>query len=270
MNTLTLGQIIDELEQRYPQDLAETWDQVGIHFGDRTRSVSKIMTALDIRHNVIDEAIAQQVDTIIVHHPPIFQPIQRFDTSRENIRLYQKIIQHNINVYALHTNLDIAWNGMNDWIAEQLGLTCVESTLPLDEAGNPGIGRIGLLPSPLSREDLLTHVKQVFKLQHLVVMEQTPKAQYQRIAVLGGSGAEYVQDAANAQADAFITGDISYHRGHSCYDANLLTIDVGHYIEAIFIPKMATLLKKLAHESQWDVTVIESQSPTTPFETIIF
>lgn len=268
MTTIQLGTLIDGLEQLYPLNLAESWDQVGIHFGDRMRPVQKIMTALDIRHNVIEEAIEKSVDTIIVHHPPIFKPIQRFDTSDETIQLYQKIIQHNISVYALHTNLDIAWNGMNDWLAEQLGLAEITSTLPLDEAGNPGIGRVGMLPVPLTREALLDYVKSRFNLSHLTIMEQTPKAHYQRIAVLGGSGSEYVQDAVNAKADVFITGDISYHRGHSCYDANLLTIDAGHYIEAIFIPKMAALLTELAATNQWKFTVIESQSPTTPFEVL--
>lgn len=118
----TLGQLIGELESYAPTYLAEKWDNVGLLIGSRKQSVNKVLCALDINLGVIEEAIAKQVDCIITHHPFIFKPLARidFDTPRgEMIRL---LIQHNIAVYSMHTNWDIASGGINDILSNLLGL----------------------------------------------------------------------------------------------------------------------------------------------------
>ncbi|MDO4432149.1 MAG: Nif3-like dinuclear metal center hexameric protein [Aerococcaceae bacterium] len=257
---ITVQQLIHQLEKLYPTQLAEEWDQVGLHIGSRNASVTKLMTALDLRLNVVQEAIEHQVDTIIVHHPPIFKPIKRLDLDLLDNQLYALLIKHDITVYALHTNLDIAWNGMNDWLAEELGLEAIEPLCPSTDQ-SPTIGRIGNLPLPLTRPQLIEQLKTTYHRSELPIIEAKARSTYQRIAILGGSGSDYVQFAADKQADVFITGDISYHHAHTCYDSGLMTVDAGHYIENIFISKMATILQQQFPE----ITVIASKQITNPF-----
>ena len=258
---MTFGNLIELIEQDYPTSLAESWDQVGLHFGDRNAQVQRIMTALDIRMNVVDEAIQLQVDTIIVHHPPIFSPIQRFDLSKSDIQIFAKLLQHHIKIYAMHTNVDIPWNGMNDWLAEQLGLEQIESTIPLDSNEQPGLGRVGNLPQPLDRTSLIQLLKKTYGLSQLAIIEQWPRNTYQRIAILGGSGSSYVHDAVAQNADVFLTGDVKYHQAHKCYDENIMTVDVGHYVESIFIERMAIYLA-----DKTSLEVIPSRENTNPFQ----
>ena len=259
----TFQQLIDLLEQRYPTYLAESWDQVGMHFGHRQAEVKRVMAVLDLDDTTLQEAIDKQIDTIVVHHPPLFMPIKRFDYEQRDVARYTQLIKHDIKVYAMHTNFDIAWDGMNDWLAEQLGLESIESLTPHDANDNPGIGRIGNLPQAISRTELLELLKKTYHRRELLVIEAEPKASYQRIAILGGAGAapEYIQAAGNKQADVYLTGDISYHRAQLCREYPMMTVDVGHYMESIFIERMPELLEKLGLE----IEVVRSTSVTNPF-----
>src|SRR5699024_1692734 len=112
-----LNELTDNLNKLYPSELAEEWDQVGLHFGHKDAKVQKVMTTLDVRPEVVEEALKLGVDTIIVHHPILFSPVKRFDNSTADLRMYTDLIKNDINVFVLHTNLDKALNGMNDWLA---------------------------------------------------------------------------------------------------------------------------------------------------------
>lgn len=75
----TVREIIRKFEQRVPKSLAMGKDPIGLHFGDWNQEVQVVMTTLDIRPSIIQEAIEKNVDLIIAHHPPIFRPVQQFD-----------------------------------------------------------------------------------------------------------------------------------------------------------------------------------------------
>ncbi|UUX34521.1 Nif3-like dinuclear metal center hexameric protein [Fundicoccus culcitae] len=263
--TTALKQIIDVLDKLYPPALAEDYDNVGLHFGSQHAEVSKVLVSLDIRPKVVQEAIDKQVDTIIVHHPPIFKPIKRFDIDNPQINMYSQLIQNQINIFALHTNLDKATNGMNDWLAETLQLSHVVA-LATDPNPDNHIGRIGALQQPMPRAEVLAYIKKALDIERLTVIEKKPKTTYQTIAVVGGSGSEFAEAAALQEADIYLTGDITYHHGHDCYEYDMMTVDVGHYAEKIFIAKMAALLGQLNLEHQWSIDIIASKENTNPFQ----
>lgn len=262
--SITFFELIEELEQLYPTQLAEEWDQIGIHFDSGLNQSKKIMTALDIRPEVIQEAIEYNIDTIIVHHPPIFSPIQRFDNSTADLKMYHQIIKNDINVFAMHTNLDKAQNGMNDWLAQALELNNI-TELHESEDGLTGLGRIGELDSPLSRNELLDNIKSHLHAERLTIIEKELKNNYQRIAIVGGASFESIDIALSKEADVFITGDITYHKGHDAYEKDILTIDAGHYIEHIFSRKMKEVIEDLVDSRGWDIQVVESKTNTNPF-----
>lgn len=126
-------EIIQLFEQFSPKGLAVEGDKIGLQIGRLNKNVDRVMVALDVLENVVDEAIAKNVQLIIAHHPPIFRPLQKLATETAQGRLIEKLIKHDIAVYAAHTNLDITVGGVNDLLAEALGIQNTEVLVPTYE-----------------------------------------------------------------------------------------------------------------------------------------
>ena len=262
-----LSNFIHQIEAIYPLDLAEEWDPVGLHFGNLNSTVSRIMTTLDVTESVVEEAISQNVDTIVAHHPLIFSSIKRLDDRQMNIELYRTLLSNRINVYAMHTNVDRQQNGMNDWLANRLGLINVRdlANQPLNTEMTPELGRVGDLPEALSHNELYQHILKQLGAPYLQVVNPSTDL-YHRIAIVGGSAYESIEAAIKCGADAFITGDVTYHKVLEASTLPITTIDAGHFIEQCFIKEMAQILHHLVPEH---VTIIESQTNRDPRQLII-
>ena len=115
-------EIIALFEDWSPKRYALDGDPVGVHIGQLNRPVKTVLTTLDVNEDVIDEAIEKGATLIIAHHPPIFRPLKGIATDTSQGRVIEKCLKNDITVYAAHTNLDVAPGGVNDMIAEQLGL----------------------------------------------------------------------------------------------------------------------------------------------------
>ena len=115
-------EIITLFENWSPKRYALDGDPVGVHIGQLNRPVKTVLTTLDVNEDVIDEAIEKGATLIIAHHPPIFRPLKGVATDTPQGRVIEKCLKNDITVYAAHTNLDVAPGGVNDMIAEQLGL----------------------------------------------------------------------------------------------------------------------------------------------------
>lgn len=114
------------MEAYYPLYLAEKWDNVGLQIGAMHNTVQKIMISLDLDQEILQQAIGQQIDLIITHHPMFFNAIKKIDYEQPQGELIAGVIRNNLNVYAAHTNLDAASNGLNQHLAEKLGLQEIE------------------------------------------------------------------------------------------------------------------------------------------------
>lgn len=114
--------IIRLFEQFVPPHLAVQGDPIGLQVGTLRKEVKKVMLALDVTPEVAEEALRQRVDLIIAHHAVIFNPLRSLRTDTRNGRLYEKLVKHDIAVYIAHTNWDVAPGGVNDVLAEKLGL----------------------------------------------------------------------------------------------------------------------------------------------------
>ncbi len=115
-----LNDVIKVLEEIAPPRLAESWDNVGLMLGSKEQSVSRILCALDVNEEVISEAVRNNVQCIITHHPLIFKPLYKIDFDTPTGRMIQKLICHDISVYTMHTNYDIVQGGINDILCEKL------------------------------------------------------------------------------------------------------------------------------------------------------
>jgi dinuclear metal center YbgI/SA1388 family protein len=126
-------EIIQLFEQFSPKSLAMEGDKIGLQIGRLNKKIDRVMVALDVLEEVIDEAIEKNVQLIIAHHPPIFRPLKNVLTDTVQGRMIEKLIKHDIAVYAAHTNLDVAIGGVNDLLAEALGLEKTEVLVPTYE-----------------------------------------------------------------------------------------------------------------------------------------
>ncbi|MBP1047485.1 Nif3-like dinuclear metal center hexameric protein [Enterococcus sp. BWM-S5] len=113
---------IEKFESYCPQWLAEAGDPVGLHIGTLNKEIETVMVTLDVRPEVVTEAIEKKVDLIIAKHPPIFRPAKRLDIDEPQTKMYADLLKNDIAVFAAHTNLDIIENGLNDWFCELLGI----------------------------------------------------------------------------------------------------------------------------------------------------
>lgn len=118
---MKLSEIISRLEAKFPKQNAESWDNVGLLVGNKNNDIKKIQISLDVTLKVIDEAIKNKVDLIISHHPFIFSAIKEINTDSLIGEKILKLIENEISVYSLHTNLDSSKFGLNEFIGEKLG-----------------------------------------------------------------------------------------------------------------------------------------------------
>ncbi|WP_342552091.1 Nif3-like dinuclear metal center hexameric protein [Paenibacillus sp. FSL R7-0652] len=122
------GQTVIQLMERLaPKHLAVPDDRIGLQLGSLQKEITHVLVALDVTDEVVDEAIRIGANLIIAHHAIIFRPVKSLSTDTPVGKLYEKLIKHDIAVYISHTNLDAAEGGINDWMAEALGIESRES-----------------------------------------------------------------------------------------------------------------------------------------------
>jgi dinuclear metal center YbgI/SA1388 family protein len=115
---MNLKSIIKKIENKYPLNLAYEWDNVGLLVGDLNLDIKKILVVLEANEKVINEAVENKVDLIITHHPFIFRKMNKINTNDLKGKLIHKLIKNDISLYSMHTNFDIAFDGLNDYFVE--------------------------------------------------------------------------------------------------------------------------------------------------------
>lgn len=226
----TLAEIINVLETFAPLDLQEDYDNSGLIYGNPKKQVNKTIIALDLTQAVLEEAIEQNAELIIVHHPPIFRAIKKLVYTDINTMLLIKAIKEDIAIYACHTNLDNVLLGVNGEIAARLGLGEIQVLQPKSEE-NPnktiGAGLIGKLANPMGEIDFLNLVKRIF---HTGIIRHTSLTgkMIERVAICGGSGKSLINNALNKNSDVYLTADLGYH-DFFIPEKSMLLADIGHY-----------------------------------------
>lgn len=365
--------IVESLEQLAPKYLAESWDNVGLLIGNPRVSVNKILVCLDIDERVVDQAISSGANMIISHHPFMFNAIKRIDTSTTFGRSLQKIMQFNIQILCLHTNLDTAWGGLNDVVADKLHLENIEPLMisqrerilklgvnvpveykkqvqeaistaggghigdysdcffaiqgtgcfkPNDQAkpflgkanqlelveecrletvfpeslerkiikaihrahpyeepaydivettrfiNENGLGRIGYLPVVMSLSETVEMIKEILPGNNFRLVRGS-KDTVRKIAICTGAGASFINKAAFAGADLYITGDVKYHEAQMAQALGLNVLDAGHFgTEYPIVEVLTKYLQDIGRTENWDLEVLADMDAQDVFETI--
>ncbi|GEK90667.1 Nif3-like dinuclear metal center hexameric protein [Alkalibacterium kapii] len=372
MSQVNVSDIISQIEQLAPKDLAESWDPIGLSFGSLKRDVKRLLIALDIDENTIAEAKRKQADLIITHHPAIFTSQKTLNAEDKRRKQYIDLIKSDIAVYSAHTNLDAAEGGVNDWLADRLGmkasdreilsvslkreykklavyvpdyaaekvrkalhqagagevgnykdvsytlsgygrftpqkgadpaegeigkaeqieedriemmvkdsdvmkcLSALKEAHPYEEpvydlyilkhySKSFGLGRSGKLAEPLTTKALAEKVKEQFDVDGVRYGTVDPDRTHKKIAVLGGSGEKYFNEALNKGVTLYITGDISYHGAQDMLREGLDFIDGGHYMEAIIVAELFDYLNQCSKENNWDIEIMKAETQKDVF-----
>jgi dinuclear metal center YbgI/SA1388 family protein len=118
--------IMNLMEEEFPLYLAESWDNSGLQVGSGDKKVGRILIALDLDSFVLKQAVEQQVDMIITHHPLFFKSVKNINYASPLGKMIKTLVSADITVYAAHTNLDAAEQGLNQALAEKLGFVDIE------------------------------------------------------------------------------------------------------------------------------------------------
>lgn len=220
--------IAKALEQLAPPTLAEAYDNVGLLVGEPDAEATGVLINLDVTEALIDEARALGTNLIVTHHPIWFTGLKRLNGENYVSRIILKAIREGVALYACHTNLDNVRTGVNRMIGERLGALNMRILSP-KRADEPeiGSGMIGELPAAITREEFLALVKDRFGCGGIRYADASIAA-IQRVAWCGGAGSFLIANAIGAGADAFLTGDITYHKFFD-NEGKILLLDIGHH-----------------------------------------
>ncbi len=243
--------IIRYLENKFPPQIAYDWDNCGLQVGTLNTKVSKVLITLDVTKEVVKEAIKYKADLIISHHPLMFKAMQNIVFDSPKGWIIKNLIQHNISVYSAHTNFDQGDGGMNDVLAEKIG---IKDPALMDEVDN--IGRFGPI-EPIPFKDFVLKVKEVFNLTNTKVIGKDNRL-IKTVGISGGSGSHHMYAAKRKNCDVYITGDVTYHTALDAEQLGITIIDVGHHIEIAFVEAMIKMLEIEFPEVDFIASIIDT------------
>lgn len=241
----TVGDILRYIESIAPPYMKESWDRVGLNCGHMDAPVTKILVALDPFKEACQEAKEFGAELLVTHHALIWE--QGFITDQtEQGRNTLFLIENRIAHINAHTNLDCAPGGVNDTLAQKLGLTDIKIPYPVGTTENGeeyGLLRMGKIKEQ-SLEDFLQTVKQTLGCPGLKYISAGKPVS--NVCVGGGGCGGELKAAAKAGCDTFITSDLRYNMFRDAYDLGVNLIDAGHYYTEN--PVCSVLVEKLQAE----------------------
>ncbi len=221
-------ELYDKLCGIIPPSLSCPWDRDGLEScPEPHREVKRVLISLDVTNGVIDEAISKGADVIISHHPLFFGGLGNINAMTFDGCRAVKLAKNSIAAMSFHTRLDKLCGGVNDILAQRLGLFGTSAF------GEEGIVRVGELDAEMDARDFAQRVKQVLSCgenegeAHITLVPCGKKVK--RVALLGGSGGDDIAVAAASGADTYVTGELKYHQLLSADDFKMNLISAGHF-----------------------------------------
>lgn len=156
-----LAAVLDAIETIAPLPLAEPWDKVGLHVGNRSQRITRALLCIDLTEPVLDEAAKRKAQLIIAYHPVIFTPVDRLTDATWQQRVLIEAVRRNIAVYCPHTALDAAKGGPNDSLAQGLGKGTLQPLTPTPAPGSsraPAATAAGDAPATAQQYKLVVFV----------------------------------------------------------------------------------------------------------------
>lgn len=220
--------LVKAIDEFAPFSLAYSWDNSGLLVGDGEQNVNRVFITLDTDINTVREAILNNCDTIVSHHPIFFSALKHIDCSSAEGKMVELLIKHDISVIAAHTNMDCAEYGINYKLAKMLNLNDIAVLEPNSNNIKCGLGRTGVLEKPVTLYDFIQKIKTALGVDMLRFSGDADSIIY-KAAVAGGSCSEVIPLAKAQGCDVIVTGDMKYHETIDNVNNGIAIVDPGHY-----------------------------------------
>lgn len=259
---LRVKDISKAIEEFAPLSLQESYDNAGLQVGNAEDAVTAVLLCLDVTEDILNEAVKRGCNLIVSHHPLIFRGLKSLTGANVTQRIVMEALRLNISIYSAHTNLDSTRDGVSYEMANQLNLKNLEVLVPSSVDSQIGLGIIGATESPVPQLEFLRKVKETFSVKALRYSAQTQHLVVRKVALCGGSGAEFIGEAMRRGVDAYLTGDIKYH-DYTTYGLDLLLADIGHYESELCSRR---ILSRIIREAYPECVIYFSESESNPIK----
>ena len=225
MRSPSLAEIIEVLERRYDPETAADWDRVGLVVGDPSAKIKRILFAVDPITATIDQAITIQADLLLTHHPLFLRPVHGVAATTWKGALAHRLIKHDCALYTAHTNADLATPGVNEALADALGIAI---TGPLTLSG---LGRVGRLSESMKLRDFAAMIRASIPIGAAGIrVAGDPERLIETVALCGGSGDDLFDEVNASGVDVYLTSDLRHHPVTEALEAGApVLIDAGHF-----------------------------------------
>jgi dinuclear metal center YbgI/SA1388 family protein len=267
---MKLHDVLEILDGIAPLRYAESWDNVGLLVGDPGAEITRVLVTVDYSSQVAEEARARGAELVIAYHPPIFAAVKRVPHGAP----WAEAVRRGIALYSMHTALDVARGGTNDFLADACGIAepgrralrphvpSVASGVAGPEPEGTGLGRVGdIAPEALTK--VVLRIKEALGLEYVLTASPGSRdSVVSRVAVAAGAGGELLAEACRQRAELFVTGEIRHHDALAAVARGVAVVATLHSNSerAAIRAYAARLGRKLE-----GVTVLASESDADPF-----
>jgi len=213
-------------------------------------------------------ACGNHVDLLITHHPLIFKALKTLDLGTPVGAIVRLAIQHQVAIFSAHTNFDAVAEGLNDILADKIGLISPKMLIETEASSLHGLGRVGSLPQPIPLAMYAAEVRDKLDVD-TVRYAGRPDLPVKRAAICTGSGGSLMDAFLSCDADVFVTGDLRYHDARTAEWADVGLIDIGHFAsEHLMVKALAGRLEKIFKAQGEELTVSMCDLEKDPFHVI--
>jgi GTP cyclohydrolase I len=263
LSGLPLSRIVEISDQLFPFANAEGWDNCGVQIGDPAHIIRAAAFSLDATPATVGFASRRSCDLLVTHHPLIMQPIRTITADSFVGRTIMDAVRLGIDILSLHTNLDAAPGGLNDFVASRLGLEQVIVPHPATCA------RVGTLPAPMTVSAFASKVRTDLGIEGIRIISSGDPA-VRKVFCSTGSGMGYFQDAVTYGVDLILTGDVRYHAAREALEMGMPVLDAGHFgLEKHAAALMAAGFRDAFAEGGFAVECVQCDSEEEPFVALV-
>ncbi len=248
---MQLRDFVAECDRLWPISGADDWDKPGLVTGALSQNVERVLLSIDVTEEVVDQAIALGANVLFAHHPPLLKGVNYLAEDGRKGSLVAKAIRADLAIFSAHTNADIVFDGVSDVFAKRLGLEQVVPLVPVSESA--GHGRIGVLPTDLRLGELVERLSDLLPVTARgIASSASADTPVRRVALCGGAGDAFIEQAFAAGADVYITSDL---RHHVAQESPLPLVDVSHWAsESLWLEVASQRLANACSEVEFSVS----------------
>jgi dinuclear metal center YbgI/SA1388 family protein len=264
-----VSDIVAASQSLWPIELADEWDQPGLVSGLYSAPVTKVLLAVDLTIELMNDAIAGGFDMVITHHPFLLKVPYELSKDSGKGAVLAAAIRGDVALFSAHTNADVVETGVSHALAGALGLLNAKPLVPTVSA-EVGHGRIGDLGQPVTLLEFSRMIaRNLSATAGGVRVAGSAEATISRVALCGGAGDAFLQAALDSSADVYVTSDLRHHPVQDALEQSKASsrqfslVDISHWAaESLWLSVAAKQLADLVS----DVKFVVSDLRTDPWD----